>query len=185
MAAQPSDHVDRERRRRGDRGPFKFGLYHYLLKPDGFDELVRVTGATIESKRREDFRELTGTLFDSMPDGIHCVNAAGNIIAINTAARKLYGYSATRIVGRTNEVLLPAAMRDEMRRLRERAFGGEIVPRFPTYQVRSDGAEIAVAMTIFPMRDADGAVANIARFATPIAPAIPEVNAPVPYSGRH
>jgi PAS domain S-box-containing protein len=157
-------------------GAFKYGLYQYLLKPDGFDELVTVTAAAMESKRREDFHELMAMIVDSIPDGVHSVDAAGTITAANAAARQLYGYADLEIVGRTNEILLPAARRDEIRRLHERAFSGEIVARFPTFQIRSDGAEIAVAMTILPMRDGDGAVCNVACITTPIDQPIREAS---------
>lgn len=149
-------------------GAFKYGLYHYLLKPDGFDELVSVTGAAMESKRREDLHELMTMIVNSIPDGVHSVNAAGTITATNLAARQIYGYSDVEMAGRANETLVPTARRDEIRRSHERALAGEIVPRFPTHQVRSDGTEIEVAMTILPMRDGDGTVSNVAYVTTPI-----------------
>ena len=49
-----------------------------------------------------------------------------------------------------------------------RALGGEIVPRFVTLQVRSDGLEIPVSMTILPMRSGDGPISNVAFIATAI-----------------
>ncbi len=159
-------------------GAFKYGLFHYLLKPDGFDELVSVTGAAMESKRREDSHALMAMIFNSIPEGVHCVDAAGTIAAINTAARQMYGYAASEIVGRTVETLLPAGRRDEIRRLLVRAFSGEIMPRFPIVQVRSDGVEIAVAMTIVPMRDSDGAVSSVACITTSIGKAVRPVVEP-------
>jgi PAS domain S-box-containing protein len=151
-------------------GAFKHGLYHYLVKPDGFDELVSVTGAAMESKRREDFHELMTMIVDSIPDGVHSVDAGGTITAANASARRMYGYndSELEMVGRSNESLVPVLRRAEIRRLHERAFGGELVSRFPTLQVRCDGVEVAVAMTIIPMRDCDGAISNVACIATAI-----------------
>src|SRR6266481_4568666 len=70
---------------------FKHGLYHYLLKPDGFGELAAVTRAAMESKRREDLNELMALIVNSLPDAVHSVDAAGKITAINTAAREIYG----------------------------------------------------------------------------------------------
>ncbi len=90
-------------------GAFKYGLYHYLLKPDGFDELASVTSAAMESKRREESYELMAMIVNSIPDGVHCVDAAGTITAINAAAHRMYGYADFEIVGRTNAILLPAA----------------------------------------------------------------------------
>jgi len=153
---------------------FKHGLFCYLLKPEGFDELVAVAATAMESKRCEDFHELMAMIVNSLPDGIYSVDGAGIITTANAAARQIFGYKEAEIVGRSNEILLPAARRDEIRRLHKRAFGGEIVPRFPTLQVRSDGAEIAVAMTILPMRGGDGAVSNVACITTPIGEPIRE-----------
>ena len=166
-------------------GAFKHGLYHYLLKPDGFDELVSVTGAAIEAKRREDFQELMTMLVDSIPDGVHSVDASGTITAANTAARQIYGYAQNEMVGRSNGILLPNGLREEIRRLLVRALAGEIVPRFPTFLVRSDGSEIAVAMTIVPLREASGAISNVACIATPIGKAIRETGAAAVRDGLH
>ena len=77
-------------------GAFKYGLYHYLLKPDGFDELASVTSAAMESKRREESYELMAMIVNSIPDGVHCVDAAGTITAINAAAHRMYGYADSR-----------------------------------------------------------------------------------------
>jgi PAS domain S-box-containing protein len=148
---------------------FKHGLYHYLLKPDGFDELVAVTAAAIESKRREDFNELMALIVNSLPDAVYTVDTSGRITAINIAARRMYGYADLELVGRANEILIPAGRRDEIRRIHARALGGEIVPRFMTRQLRSDGVEIPVSMTILPMRHGDDAISNVAFIATAIA----------------
>jgi PAS domain S-box-containing protein len=157
---------------------FKHGLYRYLVKPHGFEELVSVTGAAMESKRREEYHELMTMIVDSIPDGVHSVDASGRITAANAAARRMYGYnnSEFEMVGRSNESLVPALRRSEIRRLHERAFGGEVVLRFPTLQVRSDGTEVAVAMTIIPMRDCTGAVSNVACIATVLGSSIGEMN---------
>jgi len=166
-------------------GAFKHGLYQYLLKPDGFDELAAVTGAAMESKRREDFNELMTMIVNSIPDAVHSVDAAGRITATNLAARRMYGYADSEIVGLANEILLPLGRRDEIRRMHERALGGEIVPRFPTLQVRSDGAEIPVSMTILPMRHGDGPISNVACIATPIGKAIRETGVAAVRDGLH
>lgn len=150
-------------------GAFKYGLYHYLLKPDGFEDLVAVTRAAFESKQREAAHELMASIVDSIPEGVHSVDASGIITAMNPSARQIYGYPDAEIVGRTFEILLPPELRDQARRLHEQALGGEIVKRFPTVQIRSDGTEIAVAMTIIPVRGISGGTTCVAFIATPIS----------------
>ena len=143
-------------------GAFKYGLYHYLVKPDGFDDLVPVIGAAMKSKRREESYDLMATIFNTIPEAVHCVDAAGNIAAINAAACQMYGYTDLDIVGRTNEILLPAARRDEIRKHLLRAFAGETVPHFQTVQLNSEGVEIPVTMTILPLSRGHSAISNVA-----------------------
>jgi PAS domain S-box-containing protein len=149
-------------------GAFKYGLYQYLIKPDGFEDIVAVVRAAFENKRREAAHELMASIVDSIPDGVHSVDASGVITAMNPSARQIYGYPDAEIVGRTFEILLPLKLREQARRLHEQALGGEIVHRFPTVGVRSDGSEIAVAMTIIPVRGIDGATTCVAFIATPM-----------------
>ena len=149
-------------------GAFKYGLYQYLLKPDGFEDIVPVVRAAFENKQREAAHELMASIVDSIPDGVHSVDASGVITAMNPSARQIYGYRDAEIVGRTFEILLPPKLREQARRLHEQALSGDIVQRFPTVQVRRDGSEIAVAMTIIPVRGIDGATTCVAFIATPM-----------------
>lgn len=145
---------------------FKYGLYHYLVKPDGYDDLVPVIGAAMRSKQREDSYDLMATIFNTIPEAVHCVDAAGNIAAINAAACQMYGYADLPVVGRTNEILLPAARREEFRAQLLRAFSGETVPHFQTVQLHSEGIEIPVTMTILPLRRGNSAIACVACIAS-------------------
>jgi len=98
MAAEPGHHAHGNGGEEVMADAFKHGLYHYLLKPDGFDELVAVTAAAIESKRREDFNELMALIVNSLPDAVYCVDTSGRITAINVAARRMYGYADLELV---------------------------------------------------------------------------------------
>ncbi len=149
-------------------GAFKHGLYQYLLKPEGFEDLVAVTRAAFETKQREAANELMASIVDSIPDGVHCIDASGIITATNPAARRIYGYPDAALVGTTFEILFPPELRDHARRLHEQALRGEIVKRFPTIQVRRDGTQIPVAMMLVPVRTPDGNSVCVACIATPI-----------------
>ena len=52
------------------------------------------------------------------------------------------------------------------------------MPRFPTMQMRSDGSEIPVAMTILPMRDAGGGVCSVVCIASGIGKTIRDAGVP-------
>lgn len=75
---------------------FKFGLYHYLLRPDGFDNLVDVVRAAFDGKSREDHNELMVALIKSPADALFTVDQEGKVSTWNGAAERLYGYPASR-----------------------------------------------------------------------------------------
>ncbi len=149
-------------------GAFKHGLHQYLLKPDGFEDIVPVVRTAFESKQREAAHELMASIMDSIPDGVHSVDASGVITAMNPSARKIYGYLDAEIVGRSFEILMPRSSATRCaactsRRSVARSFGASA-----TTGIRSDGSEIAVAMTIIPVRGVDGTTTCVAFIATPI-----------------
>jgi PAS domain S-box-containing protein len=140
--------------------------------------------AAFENKQREAAHELMASIVDSIPDGVHSVDASGVITAMNPSARQIYGYPDAEIVGRTFEILLPLKLREQARRLHEQALSGEIVRRFPTVGVRSDGSEIAVAMTIIPVRGIDGATTCVAFIATPMPDTAPARSESAPLAAK-
>ena len=131
---------------------FKFGLYHYLLKPDGFDNLVPVVNAAYESKQCEDRNELMVSLIESMPDAVYTLDVTGKVLTWNTAAERLYGFSQESIVGRTVEILLPHTVRQDVLKMHEAARAGDAALSFETQGMTAEGGTVNLAMTLLPIR---------------------------------
>ncbi len=149
---------------------FKFGLYHYLLKPDGFDHLVQVVRAAYESKQREDRNELMVALVESLPDAVYTCDASGTVLSWNTAAEQLYGFAQESVLGRTVEILLPPTVRSEVLKLHEMARAGQQISVFETVGLKADGSTISIAMTIIPIRSGADMI-GIACIAAPVTDA--------------
>lgn len=164
-------------------GGLKYGLFYYLLKPDEFEELASVAKAAYESKRREESLELMGMIVNSMPASVMGIDAEGIVAASNESARLLYGYSEEEIVGHRFEMLLPAEIRDEARRLHALALGGKIIPTFSTTRVHSDGTEIGVSLTIVPVRGEDGRITCVGYIANALDQPSRVPTAAIPASG--
>jgi PAS domain S-box-containing protein len=130
---------------------FKFGLYHYLLKPEGFDSLVDVVRAAFDSKARENRSELTAALIQSLPEAIFCVESDGRITTWNVAAERLYGYASEAVIGRTVEILLPPSTRQEILQRHDLARQGEKVSNFATTMLKADSSPVGVTTTIIPV----------------------------------
>ncbi|MFZ1889197.1 MAG: response regulator [Candidatus Binataceae bacterium] len=131
---------------------FKYGLFYYMLKPDGFENLVAVIRTALETKRREDHYELIASVVSAIDEGIYGIDAGGKITAWNAGAERIYGYNTEEIVGEDSDRLLPASLRTETRRLYARVMRGEKVPPFEAIRMRRDGGRITLALSMAAIR---------------------------------
>ena len=53
-------------------------------------------------------------LLESAPDAMVIVDAAGRIVLVNAATERLFGYSRSQLLGRTADMLMPAATGDDI-----------------------------------------------------------------------
>ena len=91
-------------------------------------------------------------IVDSSDDAIIATSLEGIITKWNKGAEKIYGYTASEVVGVHMSILAPAnggEITSDSGKGRER----ETVDHFETVQVRKDGSTINVSMTISPIFD--------------------------------
>lgn len=86
-------------------------------------------------------------------DAIFSRTFDGVITTWNTAATRIFGYTATEIIGQSGRVLLPPGCEDEYRKLVARLRRGQVVAHFETVRVRKGGQFIRVSLTLSPIRD--------------------------------
>jgi PAS domain S-box-containing protein len=90
----------------------------------------------------------------------------GTIISWNAGATRIYGYSATEMIGQSIRKLFPPDRLGEEDEIMESITAGRIVPMKETKRLRKDGGLVDVAITVSPVRDKDGtifAASNVAR----------------------
>jgi len=144
---------------------FNYGLFQYLLKPDGFDELPAVVRAAYEDKRGADARRIKASIFDSIPYAVFSVDRDGIVTAINAEVSHRYGYDADEIVGRAAELLVPSELREELHHRHCAILGGASTDRFDGRIVCRDGSELPATLTMIPIRGIDGTIAGVAAMA--------------------
>ena len=83
----------------------------------------------------------------------------GIITYWNPAAERLYGYAASEAIGKPLTMLFQS--KSEPLMTDPAAFPPGVSRRFETRHLRKDGELVDVAVTLFPMRDADGNVTGI------------------------
>ena len=100
------------------------------------------------------------SLIDALPDAIVLADEDGQIVAANTQAVGMFGYSRDELIGAFVEILIPASMREkhvalrrgyvEKPRVRPMGFGNPLLAR------HKDGREFQVEIRLAPYQAPDG-----------------------------
>lgn len=97
-------------------------------------------------------------IIDSAHDGIVAKTLDGTVTAWNSAAERIFGYSAAEMIGASIFRLVPPELHAEEQATLDRIGRGERVDRYETTRLRKDGTPVAVELTVSPIRDADGVI---------------------------
>ena len=95
---------------------------------------------------------------DSSADAIFSKDRDCRITSWNRGAERLYGYTASEIVGQHVSVLVPADRVGEEQGILDRVLRGEDVGRYETQRLAKDGTVIDVSITVSPIYGTSGDV---------------------------
>jgi len=130
-----------------------------LLRPVKVDGPEQLTLSTVRdmSERIQFERDLgyLSAMVKSSDDAIVGRSSDGTIVSWNAAAGHLYGFSEEEVLGQQNW-LASSSYEDELARVVERAMAGERGINCETVQVRKDGTEVNVSLTVSAVRDRHG-----------------------------
>ncbi|HLH54263.1 MAG TPA: PAS domain S-box protein [Verrucomicrobiae bacterium] len=90
----------------------------------------------------------------------------------NAAAERLFGYRPEEIIGRPVTVLFPPDRLGEEDQILERLRQGKPVERLETIRVSKHGRQIPVAVSISPIKDAEGRVIGASKILQDITPLV-------------
>lgn len=102
-------------------------------------------------------------------DAITAKDLDGIITSWNEGARRLYGYAADEIVGKSFLELVPDDRRQEAVEVTAKLRRGEVVEAFETERVTRDGRRIPVSLSLSLVRDRRGRAFSIAAIARDIS----------------
>lgn len=97
-------------------------------------------------------------IVENSSDAIISIDLEGKIESWNAAAERMYGWSASEMIGEDIWPLIPLDLRDEENTILEQVRNGELVSRFETVRLAKDGEPIPVTVTVSPVRGPDGTV---------------------------
>jgi PAS domain S-box-containing protein len=123
-----------------------------------------------EEKQAEETRLRLAAIVESSEDAIIGKDLQGTIISWNRGAESLYGYTAEEIVGRPVSVLIPPDHQDDFPHIMERLRRGERIEQYETVRICKDGRRLDVALSVSPIRTADGKIQGASKIARDITP---------------
>ncbi len=105
-------------------------------------------------------------IVDSSDDAIITKDLNGIIQSWNSAAERIFGYTALEAVGQSIRLIVPEDRQAEEDMILSQIAAGKRIDHFETVRQRKDGRLIEISATIFPIRDEKGVItgaSNVAR----------------------
>jgi PAS domain S-box-containing protein len=107
-------------------------------------------------------------IVESSDDAIVSKSLEGVIQSWNGAAQRMFGWSAEEAIGRPLTLIIPPERLDEERQILEMLRRGERIDHFETTRVAKDGRLVEVALSVSPIRSADGVIVGASKIARDI-----------------
>ena len=125
--------------------------------------------ARAEADRTHLENERLASIVAGSEDAILSKTLDGVITSWNVGAERLYGYTARDAIGQDIEILIPPERRGEERNILHHVVTGAPLQHYETRRQRKDGTIVDVALTVSPLRDADGRVTGASTIARDIS----------------
>jgi len=145
-------------------GMIKAGAHDYVMK----HHLARLGPAVkrelqaAQERRTRRKNEATiaflASIVESCEDSIVGKTLDGTVVSWNAGAERLYGYTASEMIGRSISVLFPSYRPQELPDIIEKIKQGQRVDCFETVRIRKDGTSVEVSLAISPIKDASGQI---------------------------
>lgn len=127
-------------------------------------------GGFLQRLQREADAAHLSAIVASSDDAIASKDLNGIVRSWNPAAERIFGFRPDEIVGRSIRMIIPPERQQEEDEVLARIRRGDRVEHFETLRRRKDGREIAISLTVSPIRDAAGRVVGASKVARDIGP---------------
>ncbi len=135
-----------------------------IREPDGpvFGVVLVFRDVTEQHKTQQAIARLAA-IVEHSGDAMVTKNLDGVIQSWNSSAERLFGYDAEEIVGKHVTLLFPPDRLNEEDHIINRLRQGQPIERLETIRLAKDGRKIPVAVSISPLKNADGEIVGASK----------------------
>jgi PAS domain S-box-containing protein len=109
------------------------------------------------------------SIVESSDDAIVSKDVNGIVTSWNAAAERMFGFTASEMVGQSIRRLIPLDRQQEEDEVLSRIRRGERVEHYETIRQRKDGGLLPVSLTVSPIRNQHGTVVGASKIARDIS----------------
>jgi PAS domain S-box-containing protein len=103
-------------------------------------------------------QERLAAIVQSSDDAIISKDLDGIITSWNEGAKRLFGYSAEEVIGKSITILIPLERQGEEHTILKLIRRGHRIEHYETVRQRKDGILVDISLSVSPLRDAQGVI---------------------------
>jgi PAS domain S-box-containing protein len=107
-------------------------------------------------------------IVNSSNDAVVSKDLNGIITSWNRGAERMFGYTASEVIGRPISILFPPDRVEEEPGILSRIRRGELIDHYETIRRRKDGTLLNISLTVSPIIDAHGRIVGASKIARDI-----------------
>ncbi|HYZ84742.1 MAG TPA: PAS domain S-box protein [Bryobacteraceae bacterium] len=153
-----------------DDGPHTYISAKFALQENGNIAGVCGVATDITDRRRLESASLhLAAIVESSDDAILSKDLNGIITSWNKGAERLFGYTASEVIGKPVSILAPSERVNEMPHMLAKVRQGERVDHYETQRRTKDGKVLDVSLTVSPIRNSAGEIIGASKIARDIS----------------
>ncbi len=138
---------------------------------DAQGNILRLAGLVQDITERRSAQEAIvrlAAIVESSDDAIISKDLNGVITSWNNGAQRIFGYTASEVVGKPIMILIPPELENEETVILKRLRAGERIEHFETIRFTKSGSRVHVSLTISPLKDPNGKIVGASKIARDI-----------------
>jgi PAS domain S-box-containing protein len=165
LSGEKEKHIFQTVHRRKDKTLYPVEVHLQSVAHEGQRVFLAVILDITERRQSEEAKARLAAVVESSDDAIISKTLEGIITSWNEGARRMYGYEADEVIGKSVTILIPPHLIDEEPEIIQRLKQGKKIDHYETVRMRKDGTLLDVALTVSPIRDASGKIIGASKIA--------------------